>query len=69
MAGMCIIVALPMSGIGTGIKPMRVAPRNNAIPPMMPAMTICRVLKPNTELPRHRPNWPPCSYLRLLDPA
>src|SRR5215210_4629215 len=42
IAGTCIIVALP-ARVGTGIKPRRVAPRNTAIPPRMPATTICLV--------------------------
>src|SRR5215210_7175429 len=55
-AGMCIMVALPMSGIGTGMKPRRVAPKNNAMPPMMPATTTCRVLKPNADPPPPPPS-------------
>jgi hypothetical protein len=50
-----MIVALPMSGIGTGMKPNRVNPRNSAMPPMMPATTICLVSKRNIE---PRPSLP-----------
>jgi hypothetical protein len=51
MAGMCIIVALPMKGIGTGMNPKRVAPKNSATPPITPDMTISRVLKLNMDPP------------------
>jgi hypothetical protein len=57
IAGMCIMVAFPMRGIGTGIKPRRVAPRNNAMPPIMPLTTICRVSKLNTEPPLLPPEF------------
>ena len=65
------MVALPISGIGTGIKPSRVAPRNNATPPMMPAMTISRVLRSSTEPPLFPPELAAMlfSFCRLLGPA
>ena len=49
IAGMCMIVALPIRGIGTGMSPRRVAPRKSATPPTTPATTICRV--PSPEVP------------------
>ncbi len=66
IAGMCMIVALPMRGIGTGMKPMRVAPRNSATPPTMPATTICRVLRPKAEPPPLPPEFAANLLLRFL---
>ena len=60
IAGMCMIVALPMSGIGTGMKPSRVTPRNSAMPPMMPATTICLVSESGI--------WSPAPRLRNPSP-
>src|SRR5918993_1211955 len=67
MAGTCIIVALP-ARLGTGIKPRRVYPRKIAIPPKIPAMTICRTLRLKTEPLRPLSELvvisaPPCSLL------
>ena len=50
MAGMCKIVARPET-LGTGIKPSWVAPRKIAIPPSIPAITICLTLRLKTESP------------------
>ena len=62
---MCIMVAFPMRGTGTGIKPIRVAPRNTAIPPRMPATTIRRVSRRNIE-PRRPSEIVAMPFLLLL---
>src|SRR5215211_1899390 len=70
MAGMCKIVARPET-FGTGIKPSWVAPRKIAIPPSIPAMTICLTSSLKTEPPRPPPESAVMifSFCRLLRPA
>src|SRR5215211_506973 len=56
MAGMCKIVARPET-FGTGIKPSWVAPRKIAIPPSIPAITICLTSRLKIEPPRPPPEF------------
>src|SRR5215217_318735 len=70
MAGMCNMVARPET-FGTGIKPSWVAPRKIAIPPSIPAITICLTSSLKIEPPRLPPEPAVMifSFCRLPGPA